>query len=179
MISSPRSRIELLPSTNLCKIGHELVPGRCGWCYADPLAPQRAWHRHNGPVAINVYEIVQHQGGHRSSIASPCHLVKRCIGPPSASAALCVDALSGDVNLWRWIDVARWPNPTAGSGDTSVSACEAADDIHGYDALTAAVDFDDWGNEIDDTTGLQPDTDDRHDNDTDHQDLLVVVYIQV
>jgi hypothetical protein len=81
-----------------------------------------------------------------------------------------VDALNGDVNLWQWIDVASWPNPTAGGGDMSVSACEDADDIHGYDALAAAVDFDDRGNKIDDTTGLQPDTDDGHDNDADHQD---------
>jgi hypothetical protein len=60
-----------------------------------------------------------------------------------------VDALSWDVNLWRWIDVARWPNPTASSVDTSVSEGEDADDIHGCDALAAAVDFDAWGNEID------------------------------
>jgi hypothetical protein len=114
--------------------------------YADPLALQRVWPCHHGPVASNVYEIVKHQG---DRLRYHCHLVKRCIGPPSAPAALCVDALSWDVNLWRWIDVARWPNPTASSVDTSVSEGEDADDIHGCDALAAAVDFDAWGNEID------------------------------
>ena len=78
--------------------------------YTNPLAPQRAWHCHSGPVTINVYEIVKHQGKPRSSTAS-YDLLKRCIGPPNAFSALCVDALSGDVNLWRWIDADRWPNP--------------------------------------------------------------------
>jgi len=66
--------------------------------YANPLAPQRVWHCHPGPVAFNVYEFVKHQGKPRSSKAS-YHLLKRCIGPPNASSALCVDSLSGDVNL--------------------------------------------------------------------------------
>jgi hypothetical protein len=75
----------------------------------------------------------------------------------------------GNVNLWRWIDAGRWPNPTASSVDASVRDDEDADDIHedaeaihARDVLAAAVDFDEWGMEIDDTTtGIHLDDDDQ------------------
>ena len=75
----------------------------------------------------------------------------------------------GNVNLWRWIDAGRWPNPTASSVDASVRDDEDADDIHedaeaihARDVLAAAVDFDEWGTEIDDTTtGIHRDDDDQ------------------
>ena len=74
----------------------------------------------------------------------------------------------GNVNHWRWIDAGRWPNPTASSVDASVRDDEDADDIkeddddiHAHDVLAAAVDFDEWGTEIDDTTGIHLDDDDQ------------------
>jgi hypothetical protein len=105
-------------------------------------------------MALNLYEIVRNIGP-RQSPESPHHLVKKRIGPPSAPEELCVDALSGQINLWQWIDPApsvdlnqarSSPSPseaTASSVDTPT--CED-NDIHGCDALAAAVDFDAWGN---------------------------------
>jgi len=68
------------------------------------------------------------------------------------------------VNLRRWIDAGRWPNPTASSVDASVRDDEDADDIHeDAEAIHARhVDFDEWGTEIDDTTtGIHLDDDDQ------------------
>jgi hypothetical protein len=98
-----------------CRPSHSEREPSVAQLYAEQLAPQRVWPCHPGPVAINVYEIVKHQGEPRSSTASPCHLIKRCISPPTTSSTLCVDALSGDVNHWRWIDAGRWPNQTVSS----------------------------------------------------------------
>jgi hypothetical protein len=104
-------------------------------------------------MVINVYDIVRHSFGSDTSVhqASQYHLVKKCTGPPSAPKALCTDALSGDANLWRWIDAAPCVDLNQARSSPSPPDCEDEDihgSTHGCDALTAAVDFDAWGNEI-------------------------------
>jgi hypothetical protein len=85
---------------------------------------------------------------------------------------LCTDALSGETNLWRWIDAAlrvdlnqARSSPSPPVDDPSIADtndCED-DDIHGCDALAAAVDFDAFGSEIDELDDLP--TDDDQDQD--------------
>jgi hypothetical protein len=70
--------------------------------YDDPPELQRMWPCQS-PAAINLYEIVS-RSGPRALSESNYHLVKKCIGPPSAPASLCTDALSSETNILGWSD---------------------------------------------------------------------------